>query len=207
MVMELKATKRETRGRRAAERRRREGFTPAIVYMHGDDALSLEISTHDFHAVMRNGEHVVDLAIEGEDDRKAIIQEVEWDCLGDIPMHVDFHSFEANDRIRIGVQLKLAGIPIGEKSGGQTVVSTHEIEVLCSPSDIEESLRIDISGIELGTALHVSELTLPDAWELSSSGDAVVVSVVAPRGESEEEEVVEGEEGAEEGAEATTEEE
>lgn len=93
------------------------------------------------------------------------------------PIHVDFYAIDLNKTIRVFVEVKLDGKPIGLAEGGLLNVVTREVEVECLPTAIPESLVVDVSGLGVGQAIHVSDLKLPTGVKMISLGDLTVAVV------------------------------
>lgn len=93
------------------------------------------------------------------------------------PIHVDFYAIDLNKTIRVFVEVKLDGKPIGLAEGGLLNVVTREVEVECLPTAIPESLIVDVSGLGVGQAIHVSDLNLPAGIKMISMGDLTVAVV------------------------------
>jgi large subunit ribosomal protein L25 len=118
---------------------------------------------------------------------------------------VDFYAIESGQLLRTNVQIHLTGAAPGVREGGVLQSQIHEVEVECLPKDIPEYFELDISGLQVGDALHVSDLPALDGVKILNSEDQTIALVAMTREEVEEEaeeEEVEGEEGLEEGEEA-----
>jgi large subunit ribosomal protein L25 len=93
------------------------------------------------------------------------------------PLHVDFYAIDLNKTIRVFVEIKLEGRPIGIAEGGLLNTITREVEVECLPTAIPETVSVDISNLGVGQAIHVSDLKLPDGVKLISLGELTVAVV------------------------------
>lgn len=102
------------------------------------------------------------------------------------PLHVDFFALDMNKTVRVYIEIKLEGKPIGIADGGLLNVVNRQIEVEVLPSDIPESISADISNLGLGDALHVSDLKLPPKVKVISAPELTIAVVNV-----QEEEVVE----------------
>ncbi len=203
--MVIKATKREAQGSGAARRLRSAGQIPAVVY--GDGApQNIQLDAHSFGLTIRDHGHsfVADLDIEGEKKtRKVLLKALQHDPRrGDIE-HADFIAISMDKVLQVGVRVELSGEPAGVALGGILEQLVSEIEVECLPAALVESIVVDVSGLEIGDHLDVSDVPLPEGLTALTEADVAVASVAAPRVEAEPTEVEgeEGEEGAE-GAEA-----
>jgi large subunit ribosomal protein L25 len=93
------------------------------------------------------------------------------------PLHVDFYAIDVNKTIRVFIEIKLEGKPIGLAEGGLLNVVTREVEIECLPTSIPESFVVDISGLGVGQAVHVSDLKLPAGVKMIALGELTVAVV------------------------------
>src|SRR5579871_3856733 len=110
--VELTAQLRQGRGSRQAKRLRKQGLVPGVLYGHKEETLSLALPVETFEGAVRHGVRVVDLKADGKTE-KALIREVQWDCLGKEVLHVDFTRVSADERIHVVVPIELRGIAPG----------------------------------------------------------------------------------------------
>jgi large subunit ribosomal protein L25 len=172
----LVAQSRDSRGTRRARRLRRQGFVPAVVYGHKEATLSLAVPQEDLYKVIRHGVRIVDLQAGGKTE-KALIRDVQWDHLGHEVLHVDFARVSAHERIAIEVRLELRGTAPGVSQGGVLDQPMHTIKVECPALSPPEFIRVALNDLQLGQAIHVRDLVLPEGVVALSDPDAVVVHV------------------------------
>jgi large subunit ribosomal protein L25 len=201
------AQSRTENGKSSNRRLRSRGLIPGIVYGAGREAVSVAVSPSDISDVLRSaaGENTLfDLEIGGE-RRKVILKEFQREPLKGELLHADFFEVALDKPIEIDVQLELVGTPVGVKNqGGILDFITRDLQVECLPTDIPEKISVDVSDLELGKLLRVSDVRLPsDRITLLTDPDVVVVHVVTPRAEVAASEVAEEEAEAGEGVEAT----
>jgi large subunit ribosomal protein L25 len=145
------------------------------------------VSPADITSVLRSaaGENTLfDLEIGGE-RRKVILKEFQREPLKGELLHADFFEVALDKPIEIDVQVELVGTPVGVKNqGGILDFITRELQIECLPTDIPEKISVDVSDLELGKLLRVSEVQLPsERITLLTDPDVVVVHVVTPRAE------------------------
>ena len=120
-------------------------------------------------------------------------------------VHIDLHEIPLDQKIDTVVLVHLEGEPQGVTMGGVLSQPTHELRISVLPTEIPEMLHADVSELDIGGALRLSDLTVPEGVEVLEDPDTVIATVTAPIAEEElEPEVEEGEEG-EEGAEGAEE--
>jgi large subunit ribosomal protein L25 len=108
-------------------------------------------------------------------------------------VHADLFEIDTTERISVSVPVHLTGIAEGVTMGGLIDHVLREIDLDCLPNAIPDSFEVDVTHLQVGDAIHVSDLTVPEGIHIQTNADLAVVSVVTPAVE-EEPEVVEGEE-------------
>jgi large subunit ribosomal protein L25 len=204
------AERRTETGTGPNRRLRTRGMIPGIVYGSGKEAASVAVSPKQITDILRSasGENTLfEIDIEG-DRRKVILKEFQREPIKGQLLHADFFEVALDKQIEVKVHVELAGTPTGVKNqGGLLDFITRELEIECLPTDIPDKIAVDVSDLELGRHLRVSDITLPsDKLTLLTDRDVVIAHVVTPRAdvaaaEVEEEEAAaaaEGEEGARE---------
>lgn len=188
----IKATLREQVGGRASRKLSRAGFVPANVYGKDVTNLNLQLDKREITKILAHAssEHIlVDLEIAqdgGTTNRLALIQEVQHHPLRRDVIHVDFHEVKADEKIHAAIPIEPVGEPDGVKNfGGVMEVSVHELEVECLPKDLPEFIRVEVSALGLGQSIHVRDLALPEGVTATASPDLTVISVAAPRVDTE----------------------
>ena len=199
--LELEVNVRVVTGKGAARKLRARGSVPAVVYGGGTKTQSLEVKERLLAAVLRSGANqVIDLkGPQGFKNRLVLLKDYQRDPVSQALLHCDFYSVDTTQLIDVQVPVLIEGKAKGVELGGILEVVQREIHVRCLPLEIPESLSLDVSDLDVGDALHVSDLVAPEGSEIVTDAAQTVVHVVAPRVEEEpeaEDEVVEGEEGA-----------
>jgi len=180
----LVAERRNTRGKREAARLRKKGLVPAVLYGHKEETISLTLNRDELSKAIRHGVRVLDLKAEGKTE-KALIRDVHWDHLGMELLHVDFARVAADERIVVMVPVELRGIAPGVAAGGVLDQPLHRVSVECLAIAVPESIRVNISELQLGGIIHVRDLVLPPGVKAMAEPDAVVVQVTLKQAEPE----------------------
>jgi large subunit ribosomal protein L25 len=181
----LVTQKRQPKGSAEARRLRKSGLIPAVLYGHKEETVSLAIPQEAFAAILRRHTRVVDLDHEGT-QQKALIREVQWDHLGHDVLHVDFARVGADERIQLEVRIELRGTAAGAAAGGVLDQPLHNVEIECLAISVPESIRVNISELQIDQAIHVRDLVLPPGVTVLNDPDAIVVHMTAPVAEPEE---------------------
>ncbi len=208
-LLDLKVNKRETRGKGAARELRRRGHIPAVLYGAGIETVSLSVDVADLELVYKksgSGQLLVNLDIPDMDaPMSAMVKELQTHPVSQNYLHADFYEVSMDRKIKVNVPVVATGKSIGVEMGGIMQLVRRELEMLCLPLEIPESIEIDITDLEIGDSVHVDDIPLEGDIEIIHDVNFTVLTVVAPKVEEEpeEEEDLEGEEGVEgeEGAE------
>lgn len=180
---QLTAEPRTVHGTGEMRRLRRAGRTPAVIYGHGREPSPLSVDSFELGRLLDSivtATTIVDLTV-GEAVHKTLIREVQRHPLRPGIVHVDFYEVRAGEKITLEVPVHLVGIPDGVRNQGGTldqVLRMIEIEVL--PTEIPETVELDVTNLTIGKSLPVSALTIPNARILTDVS-LTVCTVVAPR--------------------------
>ncbi|CDM92524.1 MAG: 50S ribosomal protein L25/general stress protein Ctc [Limnospira sp. PMC 1291.21] len=163
---------------------RREGLIPAVLYGHkGAESEELTIDAKSAENLMKKGAvnhtliqlNIPDLSWAG----KALLREVQTHPWKGFPYHLSFFSVGTLESVEVTIPLNFIGEPIGVKnSGGMLDLVITEVQVNCKPGNIPEAIDVEVSSLEVGDALHISELQLPEGVEVIAEADQVVASIL-----------------------------
>jgi large subunit ribosomal protein L25 len=174
--MKLAAAKRTQRGSTACRRMRREGRIPGVVYGHQKDPISFEVSWESLAPVLKAGTRVVDLDVDGHVE-KAMFRDIQWDTFGMAVRHIDLLRIDPNERVEVQVPIVLKGIAAGVLSGGILDHHLHSVTLECLAIQIPDGISVKIAELQIGQAIHVSELELPANTVVKNEPETVVVQV------------------------------
>jgi large subunit ribosomal protein L25 len=183
MAVTLNARSRDGRGKGDARKLRQAGEVPAVAYGHGQPAQALAVDGHALELLLGsiNPENtIINLTIDGGRPSPALIREVQHHPSRPIIFHVDFFQIRAGEKLTVAVPVRLHGTPVGvHDQGGVLQEILRELSVECLPGDIPASFDLDVSGLELGQSLHVSEVSVESATILND-GELVICTVTTP---------------------------
>jgi large subunit ribosomal protein L25 len=174
----LVAEARQKTGTMDARRLRRQGRIPGVLYGHKEANQDVSINHDEFWSIIRHNQRIVDVTVKGGKAQKCLVRDVQWDTIGKEVLHVDFERVSADERIRISVPIKLKGTAPGVGSGSVLNHHLHELEIECPVGAIPEVIIVSVTTLQLGDAIHVKELQLPDGVKALSDPDEVVAAVV-----------------------------
>ncbi len=187
-ILNLQVEARTQSGTGAVKRMRKAGNIPAALYGRKVKPANIQVHGKTFSKLLEGSASdniLVSLKIAGAEDQLALVQEVQHDYLRGGILHVDFHAVAADEEIHANVPVAIVGEAKGQKQGGLVEAIHHEIEVRCLPKDLPESIQIDVSHLELGQGVHVSEIKFPEGVACRLGGDVVIVMCEEPKVEAE----------------------
>ncbi len=202
--LELKAKVRKTIGNGPARALRREGKIPAVLYGPKTESILLSVKVRDIEQLLKAGnvgQVLLNLIIQNgqETTRPAMIKELQAHPVSGLFLHIDFYEIDLARKIRVGVPVVATGKSVGVEVGGLLQIVRHELEVLCLPTQIPESIEVDVTNLEIGDSIHIEEIELEGDVEIPADVNFTVITCLAPKVEVEpEEEEEELEEEAEE---------
>ena len=191
----ISADARHSFGKGAARKLRVLGKIPAVIYGHGTDPVHVALPAHEISLLLRRANAVLELNVEGT-THLTLVKDVQKDPVRQIIEHIDLIVIRKGEKVQVEVAVHI----VGEPAPGTTAdldAKTLLLEV--EATNIPQSVSVDVEGLEDGTLIHASEVTLPAGAELISDPEMVVIGVHLPT-EEEEEEEGETEEGASEEA-------
>ena len=185
MIETIEVKKRDKKGSRAMIGIRESGSIPAILYGHGEENVCLTVSLDTVNKLIKHGTKLVNMR--GDISDTALLRAVQWSSMGDYIIHVDFARVSQTETVVVSVPVHLHGEAPGAMSAaGQLRFVSHELSIRCPAAKIPEFLTCDISHLQLGQAIHVNELRLPEGVTPVTPGGIVVAQVVAAAGTAEE---------------------
>jgi len=199
-------------GSRPARELRRNGKIPAVLYGPETETILLSVNIIDFEQAMQKGTSskvLFSLVIQnGKTNKKTVmIKELQIHPVSRNFLHVDFYEIDMNRKINVKVPVTIKGKSKGLELGGTLQIVRRELEVLCLPLKVPESIEVDITDLDIGESVHVDEITLEGDIEIPFDVNFTIVTMLSPKYEEEPEELEEELEEAEEAEEAAGEEE
>ena len=183
-VVTVTAKPRDPGGKSVARRMRRNGELPGVVYGEGREPRHISVGMHQFSQALAGGARVLDLELDGVGASRVLLKDLQYDAMGRRLVHADFLRLHPDHKLELAVPIDFIGTPVGVAAGGILMVVQDNVTVRCLPRHIPERLEYELTPLELGATLHASDIALPDEVELAGDPNAVVVNVVVPRGQA-----------------------
>jgi large subunit ribosomal protein L25 len=188
MEVRLKARERDNSRKSIVKQLRDEGKLPGVVYGRKLENKPVYLDSIEFTKTMRevgrNG--VITLDVEGS-KHSVIVTDIQKDILKDAYIHADFQEVDMNIEIDADVPVRIVGEPLGAKEGGILQHLLRDISVSALPADIPTEIEIDVSELQIGDALTVGGYKEGSTLQINSNSEEVIVSVIPPTLEEEEE--------------------
>jgi large subunit ribosomal protein L25 len=167
-------------GAREARAARLEGQVPAVIYGRHMEPVHFSVPVLTMQRLISSGELArVEIKV-GKESWDAILKQVDFDPITDIPRHADFQALTKGEAITVTIPFQFHGIPVGKKEGGDVHIAMHDVEIRSLPQHIPSHIDVDISELNIGDTIHVSELAIENV-EFVSGEERTIVTVVPPR--------------------------
>lgn len=201
----INATLRTGTGKGAARQARREGLVPGVVYGGGEDPVAINVKFNELFKKLKDGRFLstlFNLKVEGQEDVRVICRGVQRDVVKDLPTHLDLMRLRRTSRVNLFIPVEFVGeeeAP-GIKRGGVLTAIRTEVELKVTAGNIPESIEVDISELDIGDNVSISQVSLPEGTRpMITDRDFVIANISAPSGlKSAESEEDDADEGAEE---------
>ena len=182
----LTAQPRKETGKGAARTLRRQALIPAVFYGPEVDPVHLSLNYRDLEKLIKTGAGenvIIDLAIEtGESSlsHRAMLKEIQLDPVKQTILHVDLYEISMDKKIEVEVPITLTGTPKGVSEGGILQQVTRTLEISCLPDNIPDAFELEVTELDIGDSLHVSDLRIPQDVEVLVEEELTIATVVPP---------------------------
>jgi len=170
------ARRRERLGSRYAQRVRREGRLPAVIYGHGATPTPVSLDQKETLQLLHQGNHVLNVRIEDGAVETCLVKELQFGYLGDNVIHLDLTRVDLDEVVEVSVHMRFVGTPEGAKKPGAIVhYEFTELPVTCKVRDIPEDLRVDLS--KMSDVLLARDLEMPAGVTVALTPDHVIARI------------------------------
>ncbi len=190
---------RDQTGTGSARAARRDGMVPGVLYGGDENSIAIALKFNEVIKAINSGQflsNMIELSQDGK-KQKAITKDVQFHPVSDMPVHIDFYRVTAKSIIEVEVPVIFKGDDTspGIKRGGILNVVRYAIEVKCPAGEIPDNITVDISEMDIGDSLHISEVSLPEnVTPTIDDRDFTIATIVSSRASKEDDEA-DGEEG------------
>mgnify|MGYP001229372441 FL=1 len=195
-------TRERTGSNKARVIRKVDGMIPAIVYGDEKESLNLKLYLNELTKASQNDLFYTQVLLikNGELEEKVVLKELQRDPAKGKFLHADFQRVSKKTKLKVVIPMNFINEEecIGVKNeGGLITKAIREVEIMCLAGNIPESIDVDVTNLELGSSIRLTEVVLPEGSEipgLTDETDQMVVSVNAPKAIEEEPIIEEGDE-------------
>ena len=183
-TIKLSGNLRTTTGKGKARQLRQKGLIPGIVYGNKENLLISFDSKEMSLLLKKTGTHnVLSLNLDNKKEKMVIFKEVQKDVLSRDILHVDLMEISKKKKLKINALVEEVGTAIGTKMGGILTRLLREVRIECLPANIPQSIKIDVSNLEVGQTLHVGDLEVPEGVAVLNSPEDTLFAVNLPEAE------------------------
>ena len=199
MSVVLDVSVRENIGTGGAREARRNNLVPGVIYGGDEAAVAVAVKYNEVLKAINSGQFIgsmIELKQDGK-AQKVFTKDIQFHPVTDAPMHLDFYRVTAKTVIEVEVSVNFIGEEEspGLKEGGTLNVVRYSIEVKCPAGDIPDNIEVDVSKMDIGDSIHISDVSLPKGVKPTiSDRDFTIATVVASRAAVEADSEEEGEE-------------
>ena len=207
----LEIENRNSVGKKASKQERRVGKIPSVLYYKGEKPVSISIDKQLLYKAIKSDQRIYEVEIDSE-SQYVMIKDAQYHPITDEIIHVDFMRVRRSEKMTISVPITLVGKPAGVTEGGILSQSMTQIEISCFPTNVPESIEVNVDHLDINSSVSVGDVTVDDEdIEIISASDLSIASVIPPAVEEEpviaeeealDEEAVDGESPDEEGEKA-----
>lgn len=158
---------------------RKKGLLPGVMYGHKEETIPVTVSMEEFVKALQHGTRIIELQTDGK-SQTTLVREVQWDAFGMEVLHVDFARVSADERITVEVRIEVKGTAPGVTAGGVLDTPLHTLEIECPALAVPDAIRVTINHLQIGEAVHVKDLKLPEGVTTKADPEAIVVHVLQP---------------------------
>jgi large subunit ribosomal protein L25 len=167
---------------RENRRLRRAGQIPGVLYGEGADPVAFAVDARILRSALAARGAVLELSVDGTAGQPAVLKDAQRHPVRGELMHVDLLRVDLTVSIEASVTVELIGgedAP-GVREGGVLEHVTRELRVQALPSDIPETIQVDVSTMEMNATLHLAAITAPEGLELLDDPEATIVASITP---------------------------
>jgi large subunit ribosomal protein L25 len=187
-LIELNVKTRSSKGNGPVKSLRREGSIPGILYGAKTTPAMLSVDSRKLEQIVKKGninQLLLNLTIKDANIlcKSAMIKELQQDPITHEFLHVDFYEVAMDKKIRISIPITTVGKSKGVELGGMLQIIRREIDVLCYPNQIPETLTVDITELDIGDSIHIEDIPLPEGIEIPADVNFTVITVLSQKAE------------------------
>jgi large subunit ribosomal protein L25 len=178
----LNASARTGTGKGVARSLRRDGKVPAVIYGHARQPQALSVDARELSRLLEQVSAettVIELALDGGSSR-TLIRDIQRHPVKRDIIHVDFQELVAGELVIVQIPLVLTGTSVGVRlNGGIMSQVLTELECRVDPANIPNRIEVDVTNLDIGHSIHVSDVTVPEGVEVLNEDNGTIVNISA----------------------------
>lgn len=181
-IIALQAQAKSGSGKEGAQKVRRDGRVPAVMYKSGGgEAVSFSLNAADIRPLVYTPKFkMAEITLDGK-VHKAIVKDIQFHPVTDAVLHLDFLELVPGAKFKATVPLRFVGQAPGVKAGGKFLPKLRQIIILTTPEKVVDEVSADISSMELGSTIRVRDIATQEGVEITNNGAVPIASIEIPR--------------------------
>lgn len=176
----IQAEVKQTTGRSAAARARKEGKVPCVLY-GGSENINLLVEEKELNKFLYTPEVMIaEINIDGGKSVKALVQDAQFHPVSDVTIHADFLELTPGTPVRVSLPIKPVGNSVGVRAGGKLKEILRKLKVKGNTENLPDFVEVDITNVNIGQSVRVRDIKI-DGVEFLDAPENVIVTVSATR--------------------------
>ena len=179
--VKLQVRPREGRGSKDAKALRAAGDIPGVIYSATTDTQAIVVNARALRQAVSGGLHtILDVTLDGDGQtRPVLIKDLQLDPVRGRVVHIDLHEIRLDQKIQTVIPVHLEGHAEGVNMGGALNQPVHELHVDALPADLVDFISVDVSALEIGQSIRLSDLEAPPGVTFTDDLESTVIATIA----------------------------